>query len=137
VYFTLDETDTSCTKIVGRGLERSQPDKFPCSECFDIADKVRKIQQGKRVERELLFVAKTLSDIECKLYRICKQLDILKRSTHKIRKTYISTLLNNRVDADFVREQVGHRDLKTTFDSYTYSTTRKEKNLEKLQQVLG
>ena len=43
----------------------------------------------------------------------------------KTRKTYISTLLNKGVDADFVRTQVGHRDLQTTLNSYAFSTTRK------------
>ena len=106
-------------------------------ECFQIAEKVKEIQRAKGVEQELLFKVATPAEIEYKLYRICDRLDILKRSTHKIRKTYISTLLNHQIDADFVREQAGHRYLKTTLDSYTYSTTRKDKKLELLNQALA
>ena len=43
------------------------------------------------------------------------------RSPHKMRKTYISTLLNNNMDPDFVRTQAGQKELQTTFNSYTYS----------------
>ena len=106
-------------------------------ECFQIAEKVKEIQRAKGVEQELLFKVATPAEIEYKLYSICDRLDILKRSTHKIRKTYISTLLNHQIDADFVREQAGHRYLKTTLDSYTYSTTRKDKKLELLNQALA
>ena len=106
-------------------------------ECFQIAEKVREIQKSKGVEQELLFKVSTPAEIEYKLYSICDRLNILKRSTHKIRKTYISTLLNHQIDADFVREQAGHKYLKTTLDSYTYSTTRKDKKLELLNQALA
>lgn len=106
-------------------------------ECFEIAEKVRKIQESKGVKQELLFKVETPAEVEYKLYSICDRLGILKRSTHKIRKTYISTLLNHQMDADFVREQAGHKYLKTTLDSYTYSTTRRDKNLELLNQALA
>ena len=38
--------------------------------------------------------------------------------------------------ADFVREQVGHKELQTTLNCYTYSTTRREEQVEKLQKSL-
>ena len=92
-----------------------------------------KMQRGHLVRR--LFEAKTLSDIQLKLRRICKELGIPLRSPHKIRKTYISTLLNQGFDPDFVREQAGHQDLATTLNCYTYSTTRKAENREKLNKI--
>lgn len=70
------------------------------------------------------------------LYRICDELDIRCRSPHECRKPYISTLLNKGVDADFVREQAGHRDLQTTLNSYAYSTTRNEEKVAQLQEIL-
>ena len=105
-------------------------------ECFDIMKLVKEIKVFQNNQSEFLFEVDTPAEIEYKLYSICDQLGILKRSTHKIRKTYISTLLNNNLDADFVREQAGHRYLKTTLDSYTYSTTRKDQNFEMLKQAL-
>ena len=86
---------------------------------------------------DLLFHVKTPNNISRKLTRICKDLGITCRSPHKGRKTYISTLLNKGVDPDFVRTQVGHRDLMTTLNSYAFSTTRKEEQLEVLSKALS
>ena len=83
-----------------------------------------------------LFPAKTPNVVSGKLYKICDELGILRRSPHKCRKTYISSLLNKGVDADFVREQAGHKDLQTTLNFYAYSTTRNEKKLAQLNEAL-
>ena len=103
--------------------------------CFDLLTEIRKIKLRRGKPQERLFDAKTPSDIQLKLLRICKELEIQPRSPHKIRKTYISTLLNQGFDLDFVREQVGHQDLQTTLNCYTFSTTRKEENREKLNKI--
>ena len=103
--------------------------------CFDIADKVKAMQEKKGLNSELLFNVKTPSNLQLKMIQICKRLGISSRSPHKIRKTYISTLLNNRVDPDFVRTQVGHQELQTTLNSYTYATSRKETQLEQLNKI--
>ncbi len=83
------------------------------------------------------FPAFQKSNVECKLYRLCKELEITKRSPHKWRKTYISNLLNKGIDPDFVWEQVGHKDLRTTYSSYTYSTTKHEEQLKSLEDTLS
>lgn len=71
-----------------------------------------------------------------KLYRICDHLHIPRRSIHKTRKTYASDLLNANVDPDFVRTQMGHRELQTTLNSYVYSTTASEDLLKQLEDAL-
>ena len=83
-----------------------------------------------------LFPAKTPHVVTGKLYRICDELGNLRRSPHKCRKTYVSNLLNKGVDADFVREQAGHKDLQSTLNSYTYSTTRNDEKLAQLKEAL-
>ena len=105
-------------------------------ECFRIVKRVRVIKQKKGIISPYLFDVKTPNNIEMKLYRICDDLNIARRSPHKMRKTYVSELLNHDIDADFVRAQVGHKELRTTFNSYSYSTTRNEEMIEKLSQVL-
>lgn len=106
------------------------------NRCFGIIRQVKTMLINKGIERERLFEVKTPASIEMKLYSICDELQIERRSPHKTRKTYISNLLNNGMDPDFVREQVGHKELKTTLNSYTYSTTRKIENLEKLKRII-
>ena len=105
-------------------------------ECFDIVDKIRKILKAKDIEREYLFDVQTPNNIEMKLYHLCDELKIERRSPHKLRKTYVSHLLNNGFDQDFVREQVGHQMLQTTLNYYVYSTTRNTQQIERLNKVL-
>jgi len=52
-----------------------------------------------------------------------------------MKKTYISNLLNNGVDPDFARIQAGHQDLETTFSSYAYSTTKKEEQINPIENI--
>ncbi len=111
-------------------------DILVCDKCFDIVEKIREIQIKKGISSTFLFNDITPSNVALKLYRICEQLNISRRSPHKGRKTYISILLNKGVDPDFVREQVGHRELSTTYNSYTYSTTRRAERIEQLNKIL-
>ncbi len=105
--------------------------------CFDMVDEVRTILNAKGLEREYLFDIETPNNIEMKLYRICDQLKIPRRSPNKLRMTYVSTLLNQNFDPDFVRQQAGHSTLQTTLNHYTYSTTRQETLIKQLNAVVG
>ena len=105
--------------------------------CFELVNQIKVLQYRQRIFSMQLFPDTTPSNIQFKLYRLCDEIGIQRRSPHKGRKTYISTLLNDGFDADFVREQVGHRELRTTLNCYTYSTTRKEEQVKKLQKSLA
>jgi len=73
--------------------------------------------------------------IDIKLYDFCEKIGIPKKSAHKIRKTFISQMISNGIDLDTVCRVSGHTDIKTTFDSYTYSLVRKEDRLDEFQDV--
>lgn len=51
---------------------------------------------------------------------ICEKLNLAHRTTHKIRKTYGTTLLDNDVNDSFVAEQMGHSDVTTTRKLYYF-----------------
>ena len=107
-------------------------------EAFEIEHRIKKIQFQNGNAGGLLFPStETEYSVAGKLYRLCDDLGIGRRSPHKCRKTYISNLLNNGMDLDFVREQAGHKDLQTTLNAYTFSTTRDEENIRKLNDILG
>lgn len=60
--------------------------------------------------------------IDKKLYNYCSKIGIDKKSAHKIRKTYISTLIHSgEIDIDTICRVAGHIDMRTTFTSYCYS----------------
>ncbi len=71
--------------------------------------------------------------LEDRLRAINKKLNILHKSPHKARKTYISILLDNHIDERMVRDQVGHVDIRVSEDNYH----RNRKSVEKKQAILS
>lgn len=72
-------------------------------------------------------------------YRIkkcCKKAGISKKSMHKIRKTYISTLIDNKVSIDTIMETVGHKDKRTTYGNYCFSRYSKKQTEDILEKAL-
>ena len=104
--------------------------------CFELLDQIHEIHNSKGIDRDRLFEVKTPNNIQMKLYRICDELGIPRRSPHKERKTYISTLINNGADIDYVRTQARHKDLNTTMKSYVYSTLKKDEKVALLNSLL-
>lgn len=71
-----------------------------------------------------------------KLGRVCKAMNINKRTMHKIRKTYGTTLLDNDVDDALVAEQMGHKDVATTRKYYYYSNKSDKTKIEQINKAL-
>ncbi|MDD6401702.1 MAG: site-specific integrase [Lachnospiraceae bacterium] len=69
-----------------------------------------------------------------KLGRVCTALGINKRTMHKIRKTYGTTLLDSNVDEATVAEMMGHKDISTTRKYYYYSN---KSDCKKVEQITG
>ncbi len=112
-------------------------DVLVADDCFVLVEKIRQLQEKNGLYHDgYLFHSITPSNLGNKVRRLCNELGIIIRSPHKMRKTYVSTLVNGQFDLDFVRAQVGHKEIQTTLNSYTYSTTRPEKQIQKLNEVL-
>ncbi len=61
--------------------------------------------------------------------KYCKNIGIIQKSSSKSRKTYISTLIDGKININTVREMVGHADERTTLKNYTFDVrTESEKN---------
>jgi integrase len=81
-----------------------------------------------------------------KIPKLCKKLGIgkvaengeysLDKSMHKFRKYYISSLLHNGALADFVAQQVGHKDVQTTFRNYNRGIESLEERRDALTPLL-
>lgn len=66
-----------------------------------------------------------------KIYKLCDELNLERRSTHKVRKTILSNMLNmclqeNIGDISAIREFAGHVDEATLLRNYVFSTRKKE-----------
>lgn len=77
----------------------------------------------------------TSNSIDQKIYRYADLLNIPKKSAHKIRKTYISTIISDGIDLDTVCKVSGHVDMKTTFESYLFCLDREEETYEKFNNI--
>ncbi len=73
--------------------------------------------------------------LDTRIRKYCSYADIDIKSMHKIRKTYISTLVDSHlVNINTIREMVGHEDERTTLRNYTFnrkSDAQTQANLEK------
>lgn len=59
--------------------------------------------------------------IQAMIKRGCEYIDIMVKSAHKIRKTYISTLIDSGLNIDEIRRTVGHSDERTTYGNYCFN----------------
>lgn len=66
------------------------------------------------------------------LEKACKNIRIPVRSTHKIRKTYASALIDSGVNKSLVMEQMGHADITTTEKYYYFN---RESDAEKRRAI--
>ncbi len=84
-------------------------------------------ENGKRIRENALRRA---------LYRICKNLNIPRRSPHSIRRTYASILLDSDIDEGFAQEQMGHSDIETTRRYYYYCRSGLEEKKSKIEKAI-
>ena len=71
-----------------------------------------------------------------RLNRICDKLNLPHRTTHKIRKTYGTTLLDSDVNDSFVAEQMGHTDVSTTRKLYYYSNKSYKTKVSQISEAI-
>lgn len=62
----------------------------------------------------------TASSINNYLYKLCDDINTDRKSSHKIRKTYISSLFDMGVNINKVREIAGHEDERTSLHNYCF-----------------
>ncbi len=84
-------------------------------------------EKGKRITSKM---------INYHLRKICKEIGIPPRSTHKIRRSYGSKLLLEQLDEKFVQNQMGHKDIATTKQYYYYDIQKDSSKLEEINHAV-
>lgn len=79
----------------------------------------------------------TYKAIQHAITKYCEQLEIEKRSTHKIRKTMISRMYDGGINPNTVRKIAGHMDERTTLSNYCYDRSSDEMIISKLESALA
>lgn len=75
--------------------------------------------------------------IERTIKRACERAEIPYKSGHKIRKTYISSLIDSGLNIDEIRKLVGHSDEKTTYGNYCFNRLTDSQTLYKIENALN
>lgn len=78
----------------------------------------------------------TTGSINSFLYRLCDDINIGRKSSHKIRKTYISSLFDSGMNINKIREIAGHEDEKTSLNNYCFDR-KTDNDTEKLLDGLS
>ncbi len=75
--------------------------------------------------------------VDTRIRKYCDKIDIDCKSTHKIRKSYISALLDSGININEVRKQVGHEDEKTTLRNYCFNRKERIDNESDFEKALA
>ena len=78
----------------------------------------------------------TENAIASRLRKYCNHLDIPYRSPHKVRKTVISSMIDEGININTVRKIIGHEDERTTYNNYRYDRKRPDEIISQLDKAL-
>lgn len=86
------------------------------------------IHDGKRINPRA---------VDTRIRKYCDHINISSKSTHKIRKTYISSLLDGGININEIRKQVGHEDERTTLKNYCFNRKTSVENESDMEKALA
>lgn len=76
-------------------------------------------------------------DVTRLIRKYCRKLNLFEgKGMHKIRKTFISMLIDSGININEIRKQVGHEDEKTTYKSYCFNRMSDIQTEEMLENAL-
>lgn len=115
---------------------------FLVPEAIEIIEKIKASNKANGFyDNGYLFVNKDGRATSRKLSRrhqtICKRAGVEPKSLHKIRKTFISTLIDADVNISLIREVVGHKSEITTYKNYCFNTHTKDESENILTEALS
>lgn len=69
-------------------------------------------------------------------YTYCRKIGIDPKSSHKARKTFVSTLMDADINVNTIRQLVGHVDERTTLNNYCYDRSSDEEKYSQIENAL-
>ena len=70
------------------------------------------------------------------LDRCLNAVSITHKSIHKVRKTYVSALIDGGININEIRKQVGHADVRTTYECYCYNRYGEQETSQQIGNAL-
>ena len=68
--------------------------------------------------------------------KYCDHMGITHKNSHKTRKTYISALIDGKVNINTIREMVGHADERTTYNNYCFDRSTEDEKKSLIENAL-
>ena len=111
------------------------------SEAKQVIDAARKFQQAHGLNDSGYIFSINEDPLSyfavSKLYtRYCNKLDTIHKSSHKSRKTFVSSLIDGKVNINTIREVVGHADERTTYHNYCFDRSSKSERAKLIEAAL-
>lgn len=75
--------------------------------------------------------------VDSRIRKYCDHINIKEKSTHKIRKGYISSLLDAGININEIRKIVGHEDERTTLKNYCFNRKNQVENESDMENALA
>lgn len=106
--------------------EAGERDVFLTSKAKDIIKKIIECNRNNGYnDHDFLFQNKNgriySKSVDCRIRKYCRHIGISEKATHKVRKTYISALIDSGLNIDKIRELAGHEDERTTYGNYCFN----------------
>lgn len=75
--------------------------------------------------------------VDYRIRKYCRHIGISEKAMHKIRKTYISTLIDSGLNINEIRKLAGHEDERTTYGNYCFNRMNISQTETLLEKALG
>jgi len=72
-----------------------------------------------------------------RINKYCRHIDIQQKGIHKIRKSFVSKLLDAGININEIRKQVGHEDERTTLHNYAFNRVDPLQNESDMERALA
>ena len=126
-------------KVVDHTKSHEDREVLLTDAALELIEVARVYQEEHSCKCEYIFSttdeALSYAETNILLRKYCKRLDILYRSSHKSRKTYISSLIDAGININTIRSYAGHADERTTYFNYCFDRAPMQKRRSFLKRL--
>lgn len=106
-----------------------------------LADIISSNRQHGYSDSDFLFLGEKgrvhAKSVDYRIRKYCRHIGISEKALHKIRKTYISTLIDSGLNINEIRKLAGHEDERTTYNNYCFNRMTNEQTEHLLEAALN